>query len=235
MCAFLPEVGIVTNYNACIDYADALSGILMFALANRATDVPCTKAMPQQVFERRAGCLVPTSCDQRRDDSGQLVGAPGHARSLRIAARLGYAAAMPRSRLAAQPDLFAVTARHDDADEDGMLTDAEVEAWERQSEAEFLDRVRAELHATIALVKAAIDTLPWRDLTAATVAEIQFKGMVTRLPAAEAAQLHDAFEAELVRIYAAMDAAWDLAHPEEAAALDAAAAAEAAAAGRQSG
>lgn len=70
--------------------------------------------------------------------------------------------------------------------------------------AEFVARIRAELVATLRLAQAAA-TLPWPDLTQATLAELRFKGILGWLPEDEASALLAAFEAELDRLYAAED------------------------------
>ena len=48
-------------------------------------------------------------------------------------------------------------------------------------------------------------TLPWPDLTKATLAELRFNSIAGWLPDEEAAALRAAFEAEMVRLYAAED------------------------------
>ena len=72
--------------------------------------------------------------------------------------------------------------------------------------AEFVERIRAELRATLAEARAAA-LLPWGDLTKATLVELRFKSIMRWLPEAEATALWSAFDAELERLYAAEDAA----------------------------
>lgn len=72
--------------------------------------------------------------------------------------------------------------------------------------AEFVDRIRSELRATLAEARGA-ELLPWGDLTKATLVELRFKSIMRWLPEAEAAALWAAFDAELERLYAAEDAA----------------------------
>jgi len=69
---------------------------------------------------------------------------------------------------------------------------------------DFVQRIRSELLATLALAKAA-DGLPWPDLTKALLAELRFKSAARYLPPLECTALCDAFEAELVRIYDILD------------------------------
>jgi hypothetical protein len=49
--------------------------------------------------------------------------------------------------------------------------------------------------------------LPWKDLTAATLAELRFDSIAGWLPQDEAAALRAGFHRELDRLYAALDAA----------------------------
>lgn len=73
---------------------------------------------------------------------------------------------------------------------------------------EFVERIRSELLATLALAREAT-YLPWANLTKATLAELRFKSIADWLPQPEADSLRDAFEAELVRIYDNEDARYD--------------------------
>lgn len=66
---------------------------------------------------------------------------------------------------------------------------------------DFLARIRAELQATLARAEAA-EALPWPDLTAATLAELRFQGILHWLPRTEAAELRARFEAAMRRLYA---------------------------------
>lgn len=70
---------------------------------------------------------------------------------------------------------------------------------------EFVARIRAELEATLAMVRVA-DRLPWPDLTRMTLAELRFRSIVRWLPEAEAAGLRAAFDTEMERLYALEDA-----------------------------
>jgi hypothetical protein len=69
----------------------------------------------------------------------------------------------------------------------------------------FVQRIRDELLATLALARAA-DGNPWPDLTKLLLEELRFKSVARWLPPLEAKALGDAFEAELARIYAILDA-----------------------------
>lgn len=65
---------------------------------------------------------------------------------------------------------------------------------------EFVDRIRRELTATLALVTGAAE-LPWHDLTAATLAELRFKSVADWLPAEEADDLRERFGREMLRLW----------------------------------
>lgn len=67
--------------------------------------------------------------------------------------------------------------------------------------ADFVSRIRDELTGTLARVRGAT-ALPWKDLTAATLAELRFDSIAGWLPADEAAALRAAFHRELDRLYA---------------------------------
>jgi len=69
---------------------------------------------------------------------------------------------------------------------------------------EFIQKIRTELLATLASVKAA-ETPPWRDLTATTLGEMRFHSLAgTWLPAAEGEALRAEFAAEMLRLYRAI-------------------------------
>lgn len=67
--------------------------------------------------------------------------------------------------------------------------------------ADFVARIRGELTGTLALVREAA-TLPWKDLTAATLAELRFDSIAGWLPQDEAVALRAEFHRELDRLYA---------------------------------
>ncbi len=77
-------------------------------------------------------------------------------------------------------------------------------AIEEQPPADFIQGIRDELAATLARVRDA-DRLPWRDLTAATLAELRFESISHWLPGPEAEALCAAFAAEMERLYAVTD------------------------------
>jgi hypothetical protein len=74
--------------------------------------------------------------------------------------------------------------------------------------ADFIARVRDELNATLARAREAA-TLPWRDLTTATLAELRFHSIAGWLPTDEADALRADFQREMGRLYAIADAALD--------------------------
>jgi hypothetical protein len=69
---------------------------------------------------------------------------------------------------------------------------------------EFVARIRDELEATLRAVRAAA-TMPWPDLTRATLAELRFHSIARWLPDAEAKALRAAFGAEMARLYDSED------------------------------
>jgi hypothetical protein len=71
--------------------------------------------------------------------------------------------------------------------------------------AEFITRIRCELYDTLARVREAA-ALPWKDLTAATLAELRFKSIAGWLPDDEASALRAAFQCEISRLYIVAEA-----------------------------
>ncbi|MGH9807706.1 MAG: hypothetical protein ACRD9W_10685 [Terriglobia bacterium] len=69
--------------------------------------------------------------------------------------------------------------------------------------ADFVARIRDELILALARVRAA-PALPWKDLTAATLAELRFDSIAGWLAAEEGARLRAEFHRELDRLYAAL-------------------------------
>ena len=65
---------------------------------------------------------------------------------------------------------------------------------------DFIARVRDELTDTLARVREAV-ALPWKDLTAATLAELRFNSIAGWLPPGEASALRAAFQSEMNRLY----------------------------------
>jgi hypothetical protein len=66
--------------------------------------------------------------------------------------------------------------------------------------ADFITRIRGELTDTLARVREAA-TLPWKDLTAATLAELRFNSIAGWLPDDEAKVFRACFEREMSRLY----------------------------------
>lgn len=92
-----------------------------------------------------------------------------------------------------QPDLFA--------DEATAAPRPEFEP-----SAEFVERIRVELLATLKEARDA-DLLPWGDLTKATLVELRFKSIMRWLPNDESAELWSSFDTEPERLYQAEDRA----------------------------
>jgi len=67
--------------------------------------------------------------------------------------------------------------------------------------AEFIERIRSELVDTLARARGA-EAMPWRDLTAATLAELRFHSIAGWLPPEEAEALRATFKIEMARLYA---------------------------------
>jgi hypothetical protein len=98
---------------------------------------------------------------------------------------------MTRFRSCDQPDLFA---------EAGDSSAAE------PPPSDFIERIRGELTTTLSRVREAA-ILPWKDLTAATLAELRFNSIAGWLPNDEASALRLSFQREMNRLYAAAEAA----------------------------
>jgi hypothetical protein len=106
---------------------------------------------------------------------------------------------MSRARVAQQPDLFALQ-----ADQSGG--NDPVYWMEEPPPEDFIQRIRDELLATLAMVQTA-NSLPWPNLTRMTLAELRFNSITNWLPKTEAVALRTEFAAAMVRIYAIVDAA----------------------------
>jgi hypothetical protein len=72
--------------------------------------------------------------------------------------------------------------------------------------ADFIERIRNELVGTLARAREAA-RMPWKDLTAATLAELRFNSITNWLPASEAETLRVSFNQEMARL-------WDVAARE---------------------
>lgn len=90
-----------------------------------------------------------------------------------------------------QPDLFA--------DDRTAREELASDAFEQPPE-DFIARIREELQVTLRTMRETA-TLPWPDLTRATLAELRFHSIARWLPDEEAASLRAAFETELARLY----------------------------------
>lgn len=93
---------------------------------------------------------------------------------------------MTRYRSSDQPDLFA---------NGGDVPPVEAPP------SEFVARIRDELTGTLTKVCEAV-SLPWKDLTAATLAELRFNSIAGWLPDEEAKMLRVSFRREMERLYA---------------------------------
>jgi hypothetical protein len=82
----------------------------------------------------------------------------------------------------------------------GDLFGAAAQAGFEPPPSEFVARIRDELLSTLARVQDA-NALPWRDLTAATLAELRFNSIAGWLPDEEAAALRADFRREMRRLY----------------------------------
>ena len=92
-------------------------------------------------------------------------------------------------RSSRQPDLFAAAGQ-------ALL--------QEPPPADFIARIRGELIDTLSRVREAA-ALPWKDLTAATLAELRFDSIAGWLPDDEASALRVSFKREMNRLYAAAE------------------------------
>jgi hypothetical protein len=97
-----------------------------------------------------------------------------------------------------QPDLFA---RPADAPIDSL-----VDTLEEHPGEEFIQRIRDDLNAKLALVRDAA-RFPWPNLTRVYSEEMRINSMSRWLPRTEAIALRRAFAAEMDRLYEAEDEA----------------------------
>jgi hypothetical protein len=92
-------------------------------------------------------------------------------------------------RSSRQPDLFAAAGQP---------------LFQEPPPADFITRIRDELTDTLMRVRGAA-SLPWKDLTAATLAELRFDSIAGWLPDDEANALRVCFRREMSRLYAKED------------------------------
>ena len=91
-----------------------------------------------------------------------------------------------------QPDLFESTRSPRDGGYAALL--------QQPPPADFIERIRRELIDTLAMARNAA-ALPWRDLTAATLAELRFHSIAGWLPDDEGKALRACFQREISRLY----------------------------------
>ena len=102
---------------------------------------------------------------------------------------------MPR-RFADQPGLFDSPSN--------SPTGSLVDQLDEHPGEEFIQGIRDELHATLALARAAA-MFPWPDLTRTYMVEMRFNSMSNWLPRQEAVGLRRDFAAEMDRLYEVAD------------------------------
>lgn len=96
---------------------------------------------------------------------------------------------MPR-RNPSQPDLFG---------------DSRDPVDDFEPDEAFMEIVHRDLDALMTKARDA-EKFPWKDFTQSTLAEMRFEGLLKWLPPEEATRMHDAFAAELDRLYALCEA-----------------------------
>ncbi len=99
-------------------------------------------------------------------------------------------------RFAGQPGLF-------DSPTDSP-TGSLVDQLDEHPGEEFIQGIRDELCATLALARSAV-TFPWTDLTQTYMVEMRFNSMSNWLPRQEAVTLRRQFASEMDRLYEAAD------------------------------
>src|SRR5947209_1535742 len=99
---------------------------------------------------------------------------------------------MPSSQSPRQPDLFEAAHPTSKRGYAALL--------QEPPPADFIERIRNELLGTLAMAREAA-RLPWKDLTAATLAELRFNSITNWLPANEAETLRESFNREMARLW----------------------------------
>lgn len=102
---------------------------------------------------------------------------------------------MPR-RFAEQPSLFDTPSN--------SSTGSLVDQLDEHPGEDFIQGIRDELHATLALARGAA-AFPWPDLTQTYMVEMRFNSMSNWLQRQEAVALRREFAAEMDRLYEAAD------------------------------
>ncbi len=99
---------------------------------------------------------------------------------------------MPSSRSPRQRDLFEAT--------EAASAPSYAALLQEPPPADFIERIRNELVGTLAMAREAA-RMPWKDLTAATLAELRFNSITNWLPASEAEALRESFGREMARLW----------------------------------
>src|SRR5216683_4601683 len=105
---------------------------------------------------------------------------------------------MPTYRSRRQPDLFEPARPSRESGNAALMREP--------PPADFIERIRNELVGTLVMTREAA-ALPWKDPTAATLAELRFNSITNWLPAAEGEALRESFNREMARL-------WDVAARE---------------------
>ena len=103
-----------------------------------------------------------------------------------------------RNRVADQPGLFDIPP--------DSPTSSLVDELDEHPGEDFIQGIRDELHATLALAQTS-SSFPWKDLTQTYTVERRVNSMSNWLPRAEAVALRKAFAVEMDRLYEAADQA----------------------------
>lgn len=99
---------------------------------------------------------------------------------------------MPSFRSPRQPDLFETAQRGPNGGYAALL--------QEPPPADFIERIRNELIGTLVMARQAA-RLPWKDPTAATLAELRFNSITNWLPESEAETLRQSFNQAMARLW----------------------------------
>lgn len=160
------------------------------------------KAVAEDFRNQCAHLLMPGAAGKIGGNFGEVVLPPGSGHCGSVPGRNRFAKGcagrlhryhlgMAKARVAEQADLFVA-----DAGETRPALGGEAVPED------FVERIRAELQATLARAQAA-EALPWPDLTRTYVAELRFESIAGWLPGEEARELREAFGVEMERLYRA--------------------------------